>query len=55
VPTNGTSLGESYIGSAAVPNANLLTTLWSNEFTDSKGFFKSFYLAYLSNTKVELH
>lgn len=33
---NATSLGESYIGSAAVPKGNILATLWKHEFTDSK-------------------
>jgi hypothetical protein len=37
IPDNATSLGESYIGSSAVPNANLLTTIWLNEFKDQKG------------------
>lgn len=37
IPVNATSLGESYIGSSAVPNANLLTTIWGDKFTDEKG------------------
>jgi hypothetical protein len=37
VPKNSTSYGESYIGSAAVPNANILVTIWGNEFLDQKG------------------
>lgn len=36
IPQNATSLGESYVGSAAVPGANLLVTIWRNEFTDQK-------------------
>ncbi|CAF0898910.1 unnamed protein product [Brachionus calyciflorus] len=37
IPANATSNGESYIGSSAVPNANVLLTLWSKEFTNEKG------------------
>jgi len=37
IPTNSTSLGESYVGSSAVPNANVLTTIWRDEVTDSQG------------------
>lgn len=37
IPANSTSLGESYIGSSAVPGANLLVTIWTHEFVDSKG------------------
>jgi hypothetical protein len=37
IPANATSLGESYIGSSAVPNANLLTTIWRQQFVDTRG------------------
>ena len=37
VPQNATSYGESYLGSDAVPNANVLTTLWGYQFVDQKG------------------
>lgn len=37
IPANATSLGESYLGSSAVPNANLLTTIWQDTETDSQG------------------
>lgn len=37
VPQNATSMGESYIGSSAVPNANILTTIWGANFTDTQG------------------
>jgi hypothetical protein len=37
IPENATNLGESYIGSSAVPNANLLTTLWREQFVDTRG------------------
>lgn len=37
IPKNATSLGESYLGSAAVPNANVLATLWGDTFVDPKG------------------
>ena len=37
IPQNATSLGESYIGSSAVPNAGVLTTIWSDKFNDEKG------------------
>lgn len=37
IPTNATSYGESYIGSSAVSNANVLITTWGKEFTDEKG------------------
>ena len=37
IPTNATSFGESYIGSSAVPNANLLVTIWGDRFKDEKG------------------
>ena len=37
IPKNATSYGESYIGSSAVEDANLLVTLWGTTFTDDKG------------------
>lgn len=37
VPANATNLGESYIGSSAVPGGNLLVTIWRNQFKDDKG------------------
>ena len=37
IPVNATSYGENYIGSSAVPNANLLTTVWGYNVTDSQG------------------
>lgn len=36
-PQNATSLGESYIGSSGIPNANVLTTVWADSFVDEKG------------------
>jgi hypothetical protein len=37
IPANATFLGESYIGSSAVPGAGLLATIWSDEDTDAQG------------------
>jgi hypothetical protein len=37
IPANASSYGESYIGSSAIPNANVLTTSWGYNFTDSQG------------------
>ncbi len=37
IPSNAKYLGESYIGSSAVPGAGILATLWSDEFVDQKG------------------
>ena len=37
IPQNATSLGESYIGSGAIPNAGVLTTIWQDTFQDDKG------------------
>ena len=37
IPANATNFGESYLGSSAVPNANLLATLWGYQFVDEKG------------------
>jgi hypothetical protein len=37
IPANATSLGESYLGSSAVPNANLLASLWRLQFVDTHG------------------
>lgn len=37
IPNNATSLGESYVGSSAVPKANVLTTIWSDKFVNEKG------------------
>jgi len=37
IPKNATFLGEGYIGSSAIPNAGILTDLWTDEFTDQKG------------------
>jgi hypothetical protein len=37
IPANATSYGEAYIGSSAVPNANVLATLWGANFTDPQG------------------
>lgn len=37
ISTNATNFGESYIGSSAVPNANVLATIWAYNFTDSQG------------------
>ena len=34
IDANSTSLGESYIGSAAVANANVHITMWQNQFVD---------------------
>jgi hypothetical protein len=42
IPVNATSYGENYVGSSAVPNANLLTTAWGFNITDSQGN-KAFY------------
>ena len=47
---NATSLGESYIGSSAVPKASILSTIWRHEFTDSKG--KKILFSIL---KIEFH
>jgi len=37
IPDNAKSVGESYIGSSGVANAGLLTTIWEDEFKDSRG------------------
>ena len=37
VPANATFFAENYIGSSAVPNANLLTSTWGFNVTDSQG------------------
>ena len=37
VPLTSTFLGSSYIGSSAVPNANILTNAWAWNSTDAKG------------------
>ena len=37
IPQNATFLGESYLGSSAVPNANLLITIWKDSFVDEQG------------------
>ena len=37
IPQNATAYGESYIGSSAVPNANILTTIWGGKYTDQQG------------------
>merc|ERR1712127_492852 len=37
IPRNAKSVGESYIGSSGIPGAGLLTTLWEDDFKDSKG------------------
>ena len=37
VPENATSIGESYIGSSAVSNANILTTMWTGNYIDNEG------------------
>ena len=37
IPQNATSVGESYIGSSAVQDANLLVTSWETTFVDDKG------------------
>lgn len=42
IPANATSLGESFIGSSAVPGANLLVTLWQDSFKDQNGNFNSY-------------
>ncbi|XP_035657336.1 mammalian ependymin-related protein 1-like [Branchiostoma floridae] len=39
VPPNSTFLGESYIGTGAVPGAGVLTELWSNTFEDGDKYF----------------
>ncbi len=43
IPANATNYGESYIGSSAVPNANLLATLWGANITDSQGNKYEYY------------
>jgi hypothetical protein len=37
IPANATSFGESYLGSSAVPNANVLASLWGLQFVDTRG------------------
>ena len=37
IPKTAKNIGEAYLGSSAVPNANLLVTSWLNEMTDAKG------------------
>ena len=37
IPENAKSLGESYIGSSAIPGAGILTTMWTDEFVDKSG------------------
>ena len=37
IPPNATFYGENYVGSSAVPGANLLTTVWGGNFTDPRG------------------
>ena len=36
IPLNATNHGEVYIGSSGIPQANVLTTLWSANFTDER-------------------
>ena len=43
IPQNATYLGESYLGSSAVPNGNLLVTIWKDQFIDSQGDTASNY------------
>ena len=37
IPQNATFFGEAYVGSSAVPGANVLVTLWGDKFQDEKG------------------
>lgn len=43
VPANATSLGEAFIGSSAVPNANVLTNLWTGNTKDGEGNNEKFW------------
>lgn len=37
IPANATSMGENYIGSSAIPNGSLLTTMWQDQILDVRG------------------
>lgn len=37
IPANATSMGENYIGSSAIPNGSLLTTMWQDQIFDVRG------------------
>jgi hypothetical protein len=43
IPSNGTFQGELYVGSSAVPSANLLVTVWTDSFADPQGNEVDYY------------